>query len=329
MNDDEEKMDEEEDDKITKELYKDVNINLGTEDAKMTDADQGGKNNKMFLKSLDLNNKLLNLDNTPSRLNETISQTASLFTVPVTIIPEITFAITVPPPPPFFNPQQATPTPTTLTPALPDFASIFRFNERVTNLEKDLSKMKQVNRYAQALSSIPVIVDCYMDNKLGEAINKAILVHKLDYRQEAQDEKNEYIVLIDTTMRTIINEEVTTQLPYILSQAVSDFATPVIEKNVAESSEAVVLTRSSSQPQSTYEAAATLTEFELIKILIKKMEKNKSFDKADHKRELYNALVTSYQTDKDNFDTYGEVFSLKSNRDDKDKDQDPSTGSDR
>ncbi|GKF19647.1 hypothetical protein Tco_0068285 [Tanacetum coccineum] len=43
-------------------------------------------------------------------------------------------------------------------------------------------------------------------------------------------------------------EEVTTQLPQILPQAVSDFATPVIEKNVAESLEAVVLTRSSSQP---------------------------------------------------------------------------------
>nr|GEW56800.1 retrotransposon protein, putative, unclassified [Tanacetum cinerariifolium] len=39
---DEEKMDEEEDDEITKELYKDVNVNLGDEDTDMTDADQGG-----------------------------------------------------------------------------------------------------------------------------------------------------------------------------------------------------------------------------------------------------------------------------------------------
>ncbi|GJZ98778.1 hypothetical protein Tco_0671231 [Tanacetum coccineum] len=59
------------------------------------------------------------------------------------------------------------------------------------------------------------------------------------------------------------------------------------------------------------------------------MEKNKSFDKANHKRELYKALVTSYQTDKDLFDTYGEVCSLKRSRDDRDKDQDPSAGSDR
>ncbi|GJX48481.1 hypothetical protein Tco_0273671 [Tanacetum coccineum] len=80
---------------------------------------------------------------------------------------------------------------------------------------------------------------------------------------------------------------------------------------------------------STYEAATALSKFELIKILIDKIEKNKSYDKADHKRELYKALVTSYQTDKDIFDTYGEVFSLKRDLDEKYKDQDPSAGSDR
>ncbi|GJZ19769.1 hypothetical protein Tco_0556359 [Tanacetum coccineum] len=222
------------------------------------------------------------------------------------------FTTTVPPPPPFFNPlpQKATPTPTPTTseattsfPALLDFASVFKFNERVTNLEKDLSEMKQVDQYAKALSSIPVIVDRYIDNKLGEAINKAIEAHNLDYRQEAQDEKNKYMGLVDTSMRTIIKEEVTTHLTQILPQAVSDFAIPAIEKNVTESLKAA--------------------------ILIDKMEKNKSYDKADYKRELYNALITSYQTDKDLFDTYGEVFSLKRSRDDRDKDQDPSAGSDR
>ncbi|GJW74878.1 hypothetical protein Tco_0134248, partial [Tanacetum coccineum] len=40
--DDEENMDEEEDDEVIKELYKDVNVNLGNEDAEMTNANQGG-----------------------------------------------------------------------------------------------------------------------------------------------------------------------------------------------------------------------------------------------------------------------------------------------
>ncbi|GJR61476.1 hypothetical protein Tco_1503638 [Tanacetum coccineum] len=41
------------------------------------------------------------------------------------------------------------------------------------------------------------------------------------------------------------------------------------------------------------------------------MEKNKSYDKADYKKKLYDALVESYNTDKDLFASYGEVFSLK------------------
>ncbi|GJU71100.1 hypothetical protein Tco_1262505 [Tanacetum coccineum] len=153
-------------------------------------------------------------------------------------------------------------------------------------------EIKQVNQYAQALSSIPAIVDRYIDNKLGEAINKAIQAHNLNYRKEAHDEKNAYIELVDTSMRALIKEEINTQLPQILPQAVSDFANPVIEKNVTESLEAAVLTRSSSQPKSTYEAAASLFEFELTKILIDKMEKNKSYDKADYRKKLYDTLLS-------------------------------------
>nr|GEY31848.1 hypothetical protein [Tanacetum cinerariifolium] len=39
---DEENMDEEDDDDVTEELYKDMNVNLGSKDADMTDVDQGG-----------------------------------------------------------------------------------------------------------------------------------------------------------------------------------------------------------------------------------------------------------------------------------------------
>ncbi|GKG21710.1 hypothetical protein Tco_0384305, partial [Tanacetum coccineum] len=130
-------------------------------------------------------------------------------------VPEITsgFTTTIPSPPSFFYPllQQATPTPTPTTseattsfPLLSDVSSVFRFNDRVTNLEKDLSDIKQVDQYAQALSSILSIVDRYIDNKLREAINKAIQAHNLDYRQEVQDEKNAYIELVDMSMRALI-----------------------------------------------------------------------------------------------------------------------------
>ncbi|GJS03879.1 hypothetical protein Tco_0320387 [Tanacetum coccineum] len=180
----------------------------------------------------------------------------------------------------------------------------------VTNLETYLSEIKQVDQYAQALSSTPAIVDHYIDNKLGEAINKAIQAHNLDCKYEAHDENNAYIELI-------------------LPQAVSDFANPVIEKNVTESLEAAILTRSSSQPKSTYEAAASFSEFELIMILLNKMEESKSHLRTDYKKKLYDALVESYNTDEDLFNTCGEIFTLKRSQDDRDKDQDPSAGLDR
>nr|GEX76081.1 hypothetical protein [Tanacetum cinerariifolium] len=188
---------------------------------------------------------------------------------------------------------------------------------------------QQVDQYTQAISSIPAIVDRYMDNKLGEAINKAIQSHNAECREKAQAEKQEYIDLVDSSVRTIIKKEVKTQLPQILPKADSDFVTPVIERNVKESLEVVVLARSSSQPKSTYEAVASLSEYELTKILLDKIKESKSHLRADYKRKLYDALVESYNTNKDLFNTYGEVFTLKMSRDDKDKDQDLSARSDR
>ncbi|GJW01067.1 hypothetical protein Tco_1556318 [Tanacetum coccineum] len=106
-------------------------------------------------------------------------------------------------------------------------------------------------------------------------------------------------------------------------------ATLVIEQNVTESLEAIVLANFFSQPKSTYEAAASLSEYELTKILLDKIEESKSHLRADYKRKLYDAMVESYNTDNDLFDMYGEVFTLKRSQDEKDKDQDPSAGSDR
>ncbi|GKA91605.1 hypothetical protein Tco_0813530, partial [Tanacetum coccineum] len=185
---DEETMDEEEDDEVTKELYDDVNVNLGNEDTDITNADQGALEQQNADEpvqsssvSSDFTSKLLNLEN-PSPADNEIASLMETSALHAMAVPEITsgFTTTIPPPP------------------------------LVTNLEKDQSEIKQVDQYAQALSSISAIVDRYIDNKLREAINKAIQAHNLDRRQEAHDEKNEYIGLVDTSMRTIIKEEVTT-----------------------------------------------------------------------------------------------------------------------
>ncbi|GJR98065.1 hypothetical protein Tco_0270239 [Tanacetum coccineum] len=86
------------------------------------------------------------------------------------------------------------------------------------------------------------------------------------------------------------------------TEEVSNFAPPMIEKLIKESHDEVTLAKVSSQPQSTYEATSTLTEFELKKILLDKMEKSESYLTAPEHQDCY---------------------------DDKDKDEDPSAGSDR
>nr|GEU95752.1 hypothetical protein [Tanacetum cinerariifolium] len=140
------------------------------------------------------------------------------------------------------------------------------------------------------------------------------------------EEEDAHVTL--THVLDIQKTEGPTQSSYVSSDF-TNVATPAVEKNVTESLEATVLTRSSSQPQFSYEAVATLSEFELTKILIDKMQKNKSFYIVDYKRDLYDALLKSYNSEKDIFESYGEVFSLKRSQDKRDKDRDLSAISDR
>nr|GEU94232.1 hypothetical protein [Tanacetum cinerariifolium] len=68
---------------------------------------------------------------------------------------------------------------------------------------------------------------------------------------------------------------------------------------------------------------------EQVKILIKKIEGNKSIYQSNEKRNLYKALVEAYESDKIILDTYRDTFTLKRRRDDDaDKDEEPSVGLD-
>nr|GEY11278.1 hypothetical protein [Tanacetum cinerariifolium] len=94
--------------------------------------------------------------------------------------------------------------------------------------------------------------------------------------------------------------------------------------------EAKVLTRSSHSSRTSYVVAADLSEMELKKILIEKMEGNKSIQRSDEQRNLYKALIEAYEADKIILDTYEEIVTLKRRRNDEsDKDEGPSAGSDR
>ncbi|GKB68017.1 hypothetical protein Tco_0929429 [Tanacetum coccineum] len=134
--------------------------------------------------------------------------------------------------------------------------------------------------------------------------------------------------MVEKSVKYIIKNEVKSQHPKILPKEVSDFATPVIQSTIMESLKNVVLAKSSSQPKSIYEATESLTKFELRKILLDKLQKSKPYREAKEHRDLYGALVKSYQLEKDLFESYGNTYSLKRDRDDKDQDEDPPAGSD-
>nr|GEY98004.1 hypothetical protein [Tanacetum cinerariifolium] len=75
--------------------------------------------------------------------------------------------------------------------------------------------------------------------------------------------------------------------------------------------------------------AADLTEMELKKILIEKMEGNKSIQRSEEQRNLYKALVDAYETDKTILESYGQIAVLKRRCEDDDDQEGPSAGSDR
>ncbi|GJW68250.1 hypothetical protein Tco_0122674 [Tanacetum coccineum] len=242
------------------------------------------------------------------------TQAPTLLTIPVSVIPKSSSVFT--------NITQSsytfTPTPIHATPTpppiienanplsnLPDFSFVFRFNDRITTLEKEVADLKKDPLHTQVTS----LVDSHLDTRLGET-------------------RQEFMNFLSESLTARIKEQVKDQLPQILPQEVSNFAPPVIEKLIKESRDEVTLAKVSSQPQSTYEAASTLTEFELKKILLDKMEKSESYLTAPEHRDCYDGLKKSYALDKDFFYSY-DVYSLKRGRKDKDKDEDPFAGSDR
>ncbi|GKF73784.1 hypothetical protein Tco_0220116 [Tanacetum coccineum] len=99
-----------------------------------------------------------------------------------------------------------------------------------------------------------------------------------------------------------------------------------LKKSVNEQLEAEVLIRSSNEAKTSPAVAANLSKPELKKILIEKMENNKSINRSVQQKNLYKALVDAYESDKDILATYGDIVTLKRRRDDEDEDKEPSDG---
>nr|GEX95733.1 hypothetical protein [Tanacetum cinerariifolium] len=135
----------------------------------------------------------------------------------------------------------------------------------------------------------------FQDLKMNEAVKVAIQIQSDRLRNEAQRENDEFL-------RTAVNEQL----------------------------KAKVLTRSSHSSRTSYAVAVDHSEMELKKILIEKIEGNKSIQHLNEQRNPYKAFVDAYESDKILLDTYGETVTLKRRYDDdEDKDEEPSAGSDR
>nr|GEY30374.1 uncharacterized mitochondrial protein AtMg00810-like [Tanacetum cinerariifolium] len=148
---------------------------------------------------------------------------------------------------------------------------------------------------------------------------------RLSSTTSSQKENDEFLKTIDENMQKIIKEQVKEQVKVQVSKIL-----PKIEQNVNEQLEAEVLTRSSNSSKTSYAIAADLSEMELKKILIEKIEGNKSIQRSNEQRNLYKALVEAYESDKIILDTYGDTVMLKRRRDDDaHRDEEPSDGSDR
>ncbi|GJW14871.1 hypothetical protein Tco_0019004, partial [Tanacetum coccineum] len=138
------------------------------------------------------------------------AEATSLIEIPVTTIAEPSFFVPTnrpPTPNPLFirlqQPPILTPatTPSSSLQNLPDFGSLFGFDYRLKALEDNFSELRQTNQYAEALSSIPGIVDQYLANKMQEAVDIAVQLKYDKIREESHTENQQFLDSIMKRMK--------------------------------------------------------------------------------------------------------------------------------
>nr|GEU74936.1 reverse transcriptase domain-containing protein [Tanacetum cinerariifolium] len=240
------------------ELSRDVNINLEGRDVQMTDVHttQEYKDTYVTLTPVNLDGQQhsssVSSQFVTSMLNPSPDAGIDSFfeSIPrvdvqasTTVAPLTLTAPTLPPSTiPTISKILQAPTPPTTAPStflqdLPNFGSLFGFDHHLKTLEANFFEFVQTNQFAGAVSSIHGIVERYMDQRMNEAVKEQV------------------------------KERVKVQVSKIL---------PKIEKTMNEQLEAEVLTRSSNSSKTSFVVAADLSELELKKILIEKIERNKS-----------------------------------------------------
>ncbi|GJS32782.1 hypothetical protein Tco_0531164 [Tanacetum coccineum] len=191
-------------------------------------------------------------------IDSLFTESPSLVDVPVTTIiePPLLSTITLHPPPThLITHMQQTPVPTPAT-------------------------FKQTNHFAEAVSSIPGIVDVYLANKMHKSVKTAVQLQFERLRDEAQAKNADFLNKLDDNIKKIIKDQVKEQVKSQVSKIL-----PKIKKTVNEQLEAEVMTHSSIESKTSLAIAANLSKLELKKILTEKMESNKRRDDEDKDEE--------------------------------------------
>nr|GFA96709.1 hypothetical protein [Tanacetum cinerariifolium] len=281
------RIQEEED---TEELYRDVNINQGrglqvtqsVEDTHVIltpvnpDDPQESSSISSFVSSL--LNPLSDVG-VESIFTTTPSQIVSLepptpIMTPSTIAP-ITTSGEAPIPPPTIS--------SIILENLPTFNSAFRFEERLRLLETSFYEYRQTNQFADATDQLQDSLQRENDEFLRNIdenmknVLKGLVKNQTDQLQDSlQRENDEFLCNIDENMKNVLKGLVKTQVKEQVSRIL-----PRVEESVNATLEAEVLARSSHSSRTSYVVAADLLEMELKKILIEKMEGNKSIQRSD------------------------------------------------
>nr|GEW47083.1 ribonuclease H-like domain-containing protein [Tanacetum cinerariifolium] len=161
-----------------------------------------------------------------------------------TIVEPLLLTVPTLPPPsiPIISQVQQAPAPSPVTAPstsmqdLPNFGSLFGFDHRIKTLEANFFEFMQTNQFAEAVSSIPGIVNGYLDHRMNEAV-KVVVQLQSDKLQDEAKAKNKYFLnKLDKNIQRIIKEQVKIQVSKIL---------PKIKKTVNGQLEAEVLTPAS------------------------------------------------------------------------------------
>nr|GEW34321.1 pyrophosphatase [Tanacetum cinerariifolium] len=203
-------------DKEEDELYRDVNINQGrgiqttqeVEDSHvtLTPVNPDGHQHSSSVSSQFVTSMLnLTLDAGMKSIFEMTSQMdvqtlTSMAPLPMsvpTINPSTIATITTIQ----HAPTLPTTTPSTLLHDLPNFGSLFGFDNKLRTLEANFFKFMQTNQFARAVSAIPGIIHRYMDQRMNEAVQVAVQLQSDKLREEAQKENDEFLKTIDENMQ--------------------------------------------------------------------------------------------------------------------------------